>query len=385
LSAISLRSDRPAAGFSLVEIMVGMAIGMIGILVMMQVFSVFEGDKRTTTSGDDAQNNGAIAVYELQRNIRPAGLGIATLDILGCDVLLRAGVTLPSIGPVVINPLNAAGSVLIPAGDSGTDTLLVVYGTTSSASPQGDSILSSAANQYKPATPTSYKVGDWLIAATDRSTNLLTYKDLCRTALGNVPLKLESVQSLTPAPPQAPVTVNVTTGSGTGFLYNLGNGLRIQAYAVRGGRLTVCDYLAHDCGDAGNVGNSDYWLPIADNIVSLRAQYGRDAETPAKSSPLIDDMYRVTATYDQATPTTACGWNRVLALRLALVARNGQYDKDRIVTTAAPSWAGSADVPIDLSGGDAADDAQWKHYRYKLFETMVPLRNIAWMGMRPTC
>jgi len=42
-------------GFSLVEIMVGLTIGMFGILIMMQVFAIAEETKRTTTSGGDAR------------------------------------------------------------------------------------------------------------------------------------------------------------------------------------------------------------------------------------------------------------------------------------------------------------------------------------------
>ena len=48
---------RLSAGFSLVEIMIGMVIGMLGIIVMMQIFALSEGQKRTTTGGGDAQNN----------------------------------------------------------------------------------------------------------------------------------------------------------------------------------------------------------------------------------------------------------------------------------------------------------------------------------------
>ena len=52
-----------AAGFSLVEVMVAMVIGLLGIIVMMQMFSVFEGQKRTTTGGDDANSSGAVSLY----------------------------------------------------------------------------------------------------------------------------------------------------------------------------------------------------------------------------------------------------------------------------------------------------------------------------------
>ena len=48
------------SGFSLVEIMVGMAIGLLTTLVIMQVFSAFEGQKRSTTGSADAQTSGGL-------------------------------------------------------------------------------------------------------------------------------------------------------------------------------------------------------------------------------------------------------------------------------------------------------------------------------------
>ena len=54
-------TGRVPGGFSLVEIMVALVIGMLGIIVMMQVFAMFEAQKRTTTGGDDAISSGSIA------------------------------------------------------------------------------------------------------------------------------------------------------------------------------------------------------------------------------------------------------------------------------------------------------------------------------------
>jgi type IV pilus assembly protein PilW len=56
---MKLKSSPHTAGFSLVEIMVGLAIGMLAVIVILQVFALSEGRKRTTTSGGDAQSNGA--------------------------------------------------------------------------------------------------------------------------------------------------------------------------------------------------------------------------------------------------------------------------------------------------------------------------------------
>ncbi|MDX9952321.1 MAG: prepilin-type N-terminal cleavage/methylation domain-containing protein, partial [Methylophilaceae bacterium] len=64
------------SGFGLVEVMVGMVIGLLATLVIMQVFSVYENQRRATTSSSDAQTNGSIALFNLQRDIQMAGYGL---------------------------------------------------------------------------------------------------------------------------------------------------------------------------------------------------------------------------------------------------------------------------------------------------------------------
>ena len=49
-------------GFSLIEIMVGLVIGMVGVIILSQVMLQSEDTKRNTTSGDDAQINASIAL-----------------------------------------------------------------------------------------------------------------------------------------------------------------------------------------------------------------------------------------------------------------------------------------------------------------------------------
>ncbi|MFA5172300.1 MAG: prepilin-type N-terminal cleavage/methylation domain-containing protein [Sulfuriferula sp.] len=77
-------------GFSLVELMVGMVIGLIATLVIAQVYSTFEGLKRTTTGGADAQTNGTIALYSIQRDAGNAGFGLpvsdSTVNVLNCPI-----------------------------------------------------------------------------------------------------------------------------------------------------------------------------------------------------------------------------------------------------------------------------------------------------------
>ncbi len=350
-------------GFTLVEVMVAMVIGMLGIIIMMQVFSAAEGQKRSTTGTGDAQSNGAMALYSLQRDIRQAGYGFNALNVLGCPLTLPATASpLTQLAPVVINPTD------FPAGDTDTDTLLIIYGS-SEGSPEGDAITLVAGSQLGVLTPTNFHVNtlhpelsDHVIAAPSAATN-------------GCDLSLVTITAV--SPPN--VTAASSGGVDGGYLFNLGATPRILAYAVRAGNLTVCDYIAADCGAACTAADgtcSANWVPIANNIVSLRAQYGRDTSTPMDG---ID-------TWDQTTPVQpspanqevfACLWARASALRIALVARNSQVDKDTL-TVQAPDWEGSAGNPIDLSATSAGD---WGKYRYKVFETVIPLRNLPWMAL----
>ncbi len=377
--------SRQQRGFSLIEIMVALVIGMVAVVIMAQVLMQSEGSKRNTTSGGDAQINASIALSGLERDIRMSGFGLNSYKLLGCSLTFRPSnesANLSSaltIAPAVINPSTA----LIPAGDANTDTLLVMYGNSSSPA-EGDAVIAASSNtSYKMTTPTSFTTGDKIITlAIPRATNC----GLSFDTVANVPTD---------------GSISATTGLGgikTGdIIYNMGARPVIRAYAIRQGNLTVCDYTAYNCGKASYATtlNSDVWVPVGAGIVSLRTQYGHD-----QSTTLPDPMTGVVTVFNQSTPSStgapACEWARMLSVRLALVARGSQYDanKDKDgnltkVTTDAPVWAASeihADttptnptaLPIKLSQVD-----DWEQYRYKTVETSIPLRNMIWQGGQP--
>jgi type IV pilus assembly protein PilW len=167
----------------------------------------------------------------------------------------------------------------------------------------------------------------------------------------------------------------------TGMLFNLGGAPKILAYAIRSGNLTACDYMQNNCGDATKNNDATVWVPIGSNVVALRAQYGSDTSAPMDA--LVDN-------YDQTTPTTACGWSRVSAVRLALVARSALQEKAAVTGTATgliapPTWAGATGAPFDMSVASLASGLSWQNYRYKVFETTVPQRNMVWMGVQSGC
>ena len=397
------------SGFSLIEIMVGMVIGMMGIIAMMQVASLSEAQRRSTVGGGDALNSGAIVMYGLQREVDQAGLGISDSSLVGCDVQLPSGITLATLAPVTINHPSITGQ------DANTDTLLIVYGN-GNGTPQGDVINSQPLTIAVPVAannPDIYNVSTPSAFCPNGVSPTVLSNDCQNTPTSPVPppdwvIAVSPGLQALPRPTCAAASrlfmtqvvwsdrnssnVIVTTGQGQagmsgGRLFNMGRAPSIIAYAIRSGRLTRCDYLTNNCGSTSNNARADVWIPVANDIVSLRAEYGRDTLTPVNSTS--GQINAVLDTFDQVQPATNCAWTRVTSIRMALVARGG-YDKSA-PTSVAPVWAGSTvnsrtaplnptALPINLS---AVTD--WKNYRYKVFETVMPIRNMAWNGVPPQC
>jgi type IV pilus assembly protein PilW len=110
-------------------------------------------------------------------------------------------------------------------------------------------------------------------------------------------------------------------------------------------------------------------------IVNLQAYYGLDTDADGS----ID-------TFTAVTPTSNAGWRQLVAVRMAVVARSGQFEKED-VTHAEPQWDVGAAVPVDSSvncGGSkcvtlkVSHLAAWKRYRYKVYDVVVPVRNMLW-------
>ena len=119
---------RRESGFSLVELLVAVAIGLIGIIIMLQVFENAEGVRRTTVSGGDAQQNGVIALYSMERDVRNAGMGINEIGLLAppCNMVGYDGArntpNFPTAGTIVLTPVQ-----IFPGGTPTTPDQLAVF------------------------------------------------------------------------------------------------------------------------------------------------------------------------------------------------------------------------------------------------------------------
>lgn len=277
----NLRS-KTHGGFSLVDTMVGMVIALLGVIIIFQVFNVSEGIKRTTTSGGDALQNGASALFALERSLKMAGYGIFSST---------------NVAPMPADPVGTAPVTITAGAANAPDTLAVRYRQNWDF------------GSFPPASGTGFAA----------------------------PSALPAVETLS-------VQVNTVNG-------------HQQAQ------------LVSSVNDNGVVSTN----VISDGIALLKVEYGTDAN----GNGVIDANE-----WTQAAPANVMS---VYAVHVAVVARSAQPEKPSVAggacdtTTVFPTWSDSAAVPLDLSGnvGLAAGD-DWKCYRYKAFESTVPLRNVVW-------
>lgn len=368
--------QRRQRGFSLIEILVGVAIGLIAILVIFQTFSVFGSRARTTTSGSDAQVSGTLGLFTLERDLRLAGLGFgrAQADVVGCTVNgddAGRAFSFPLV-PVQIVPNATAG---------GPVTIHVLYGNSSFYSAQ-QTFTTSTATSKTAFNRTGFQLGDLMVVANPSAgaagpCALVEVTD--NTHADGLTLAHTST-SYTPFYGTTSVSSRFNPSSGTtatfttGTLYNLGPDPRRNTWTVTNNRLSVSD-LIHAPATA---------LDVAEGIVNLQAEYGLDTD----GDYIVDSW--------TTTDPTAGNWLQVRAVRVAILARSEQLEPllggSANVSTAAPTWAcgsnaaGCAFVMTDLNSASdsftsAAADASannWRNYRYRVYEKVVPLRNMIW-------
>ncbi len=354
---ISFRGKHPAIGqlgFSLVEILVGLVIGLLATLVIMQGFSVFEGQKRSTTGSADAQTNGGIALYSLTRDLADAGFGLLPFGSPGTvDSVIECDDTATTI-------LAAAAAAGMPASSPLSPVIITDGGLLG----QSDTITIRKGTSSMAGTP--LEITGWSGPVTASVINNLG----CQAGIA-VTLPTCNITTATPAA-SAVSTTEITLGDNDAA--TSGNSLaclgewRENVYAVNGNNLELNG------------------TPVVTDIVNIQAQYGISA-TP--DSNTIVQWVNATSPWDAATITTT-NRNRIKSLRVAVTARNGTMEKTDVTSpcgTATPyntgpcSWDSTSANPTILSDSPAinlSDNNNWRKYRYRVFESIIPLRIVVW-------
>ena len=347
-----MKSPRHAAGFTIIELMVGMLVGLIATVVMFQVFAVSEGQKRTTTGAGDAQQNGVGSIFVLEREARMAGFGMSYPAGAGCVVSGFSGTDDIPISFKMVPYLIADGVGGAP------DSLTLAFADTRS--------FTSPPKLALPATPTGlvttysrfgFSKGDLFILTSNTQPGCTLYQVQDLPGTDGIDHKKGTYVDA------YGVTRNTTfnkSGGNTSTTYakwdiaknlgtriiNLGQKPTVVNYSLVGSQLVMTDVL-----------NPGPQVVVSDGIVQFQVQYAIDGTNWADTLP---------------DPTGVVG------IRFAIVSRSATPERPDpatgvcATTTAAPRWT-AANRPLDVSA-----DPNWMCYRYRVFEMAVPARNLIW-------
>jgi type IV pilus assembly protein PilW len=364
-------------GFSLVELMVGMTLALIGILVISQVVVSTQKNKKDAVSSGDAQQNGAMALYDITTTIGSAGYGIASAMFSAQGVCENAAGTYLTVSGYK----NGAGGgdfnfwlapVVITNGAGGnSDSITVMQGNTS-GSVSTINVAAATENTVTVAAGTAFNfnLGDTFlmyqsgkgciigqVTANDLTSNLTYASDAAYASpytLKNESAVYNKAGGITSTDP---ALFKFTDGS---KILNLGPTPTLTTYSVANGSL-------NSDASAVFVGNNEV---VADGIVNMQAQYGVDTN----GDGTVDSYVDAPTANPHITDLNADGkvnqadWLRVRAIRVAILARGIQPEK--ACNSKQPAWSGG--------NFDMSTAANWQCYRYRVFETVMPLRNVLW-------
>lgn len=354
-------------GFALVEILIGLLIGMASMLVIYQLYGLSEKQRRSVSSVSSAQSVGALALFSVERDILSAGLGFAAMQPrhLGCAVQAHTQGRTPaafSFPMVPVRITDGGKQLWVLSGSSAH----MVTGSRYEASAHG--VLGMEQSNA------GLHAGDVALGTSDSNPAQCLLMEITAGAQstvagseGNVAYPSKQVRHAQGAyrhfytgemaaprrngGAQRGMLDGGTTNLGEGALYNLGPAPQLHVWSLSKGELVYHNHLNET--DTQSVA-------VAQDVLAFQAEYGYDADGDGR----INNSNEWTNNLE-ANPN----WARVLAVRVAVLVRSSQYERDA-VTTALPRWSsGSKEFTLD---GD------WQHYRYRVYETVVPLRNTLW-------
>lgn len=365
------------AGFTIIELMVGLLVGMFVTLGVTYVLMNMEGQKRTVTSGSDAQLTGAMALATLARALQPAGYGFNQVPgVMGCALANKYGG-----GGLKEMPERLVPVEIEDGKDGAPDTIRVfASGKESYAMPLRlnqtyDPAVIGADNQFVPLALAGVSPrdaaypGDLMVAAVDDKQPCEIFQ-VTTTAAGAIGREDDGAWNATDFPGQIYRSGN--------YLINLGQPIDVTLGVSADGALTSKSLIFSDAG----VPSYTEAVAVHRDIVNLQAMYGKD--TSATPDGAIDEWTSV-------KPTNNAQWQQVVALRVAVVARSTQFEREE-VSPNLPQWEVGSEIPVagtqpcrqntesqclDLTIPELPGDAH-KHYRYKVFDSIIPLRNMVW-------
>jgi type IV pilus assembly protein PilW len=384
-------------GMTLVELLVAMVIGLGVTLAITSLLIAGENHKRTTTSTNDAEQTGAYTFYALDKVLRGAGSAIAMSTfpvdhgVLGCK--LNAAAILPRaaafpapfggflgasyanlrVAPIVIGKNQAL---------SGTDDVIMVMG--------GSGAAGGVSRQVTGAGNATSLILDNVVGFLYKDVVLVSQPGTadCLIEEVNTPITSPTLPLLSTLPyytTGATTTISTLAGSTASYVTPLGNAdaqnIQFTLYGVGANRTLYSFDLLQNLKVNQASGATDAVQAIADGVDQLHAIYGIDTVGNGVQTAWAGAG---DAGYDPVTVMTNPTTQRaIVSVRVALVVRGEYYDKNVVSPATLLLFNGLANgggtslkQTITLTAND-------QHYRYRVFEFTVPLRNMILLAGGP--
>lgn len=337
--------QRSTCGFSLVELLVAIAITMIGLLIITQVFSAYEGWRRSTIGVAQTQEGGLLGAFSIEQDLRHVGFGSIKLD---CTEI-------KAYSAVAAQTVTLGLPVTITRDSAGNDKIGVLYST----SPFANIAAKIQLNMLDSMSPLhvdqglGYSAGDLLVISQPGKYCSVVQVTGSATAAGRPNVTGPGNSWSLPHvagnagpwnPPGAGQNVFPNGGYTTGaMVLNLGQ-LVERHYYVQNSMLRMDE---RNPADAASLTTYD----LIPGVVGLRARIAAGANPPS-------------------------------AVQFSLIVRSGNWEKEEVLhqhEITVDSDTGEEIIAYWPGGPDPytirADD---KHYRYRVFQTTVPLKNFLW-------
>lgn len=374
------RAPVRSRGFSLTELMVAIAIGLVLTLAISMIVARQESIRRGVTSGNDLTGNSAYASFMLDRELRGAGAGIsqASTDNYGCVLnVSRANAqllpaTTPFPAPFASIPQTYRLAPLIVhagAGTNGSDVMAVAI---------GNSGLSEAA---LPVAPKTAAAGQLKLA----NTLGMRGGDLLLLAQGGVGCMVQQVgagfaggtaQTLTFGGTYAADTINGVSitgfSNGNAFVSMLGNVTGNQP------RFTLYGVGANSTLQAYDLLQLNATAPqvLVEGVVDMRVIYGVD--TARAGLRQVTEWIAPTTTGYTASALTSgsavalTNLQSILAVRVGLILRSELVEKTDVTPSSLTMFSDLGSALTYTYTVPAGTTNQ----RYRVVEFTVPLRNV---------
>ena len=381
-------------GFSLVELMVSVVIGMLALLFALNMVGGAEKTRNNALGGSDGMQNGMVALFALSNDASSAGFGLNDPIIAGCNTQFNdsKGFQLAPFQRDSTTTLTPLAPVVIESNGTAPDRITFYSGASPGGTPSWGLLASfTAGGTQLLLDHPSYKMNqsDVLLVAPDQP--------------GTDCLLLQRSDTV-------PMTTTPRVESGGDARFNGGNrtaaftlyksrvfdlgpaqNLAFRSWSVSGGYLQLQSLSGDTPGQAATVAN---------DIVSIKAQYGFDTRTGSAFHPENGlQVSRWSSTMIDADGSNVTGdagdWRHIAAVRIAVVARSKAAERPvggaacTTTTTQVTVFDKSplkdvAAVPVALNVGVPGDPLGWQCYSYRTFDTIVTLRNAGWRTIQGT-